>query len=76
MLLIIIYQNQVLTKKKNEIIEEVISKLIDKVPIGPKRIPYKEKIEKIIKTIKSNNKLNISSIEDYIEEVHKRLSKK
>jgi hypothetical protein len=65
-------------KKKSEIIEEVISKLIDidKVPIGHKRILYKDKIEKIIKTIKSNNTLNISSIDDYIKEVRKRLSKK
>ena len=64
-------------KKKSEIIAEVTQKLMNmnKVPVGPKRIAYRQKIDGIISTIKSNNKLNISSIEDYIEEVLKRLPK-
>ena len=65
-------------KKNSEIIAEVTQKLMNmnKVPVGPKRIAYRQKIGGIISTIKSNNKLNISSIDDYIKEVRKRLPKK
>jgi len=66
-------------KKNSDIVEEVVIKLIQKLPknaTSKSKIAYRQKIDNIIEKIQSNNTLNISSIEDYIEEVRKRLSKK
>ena len=71
--------NNILTlsfKKNSDIVEKVVINFMHKLPknaTSKSKIAYRQKIDNIIEKIKSNNKLNITSIEDYIEEVKKRL---
>ena len=71
--------NNILTlsfKKNSDIVEKIVINFMQKLPknaTSKSKIAYRQKIDNIIEKIKSNNKLNITSIEDYIEEVKKSL---